>query len=169
MQVVRLSAVLFCCAAVFAGCASYKMGSRVPQEFRLAAVPVFENASGTPEAGSFATQAVLEEMLRDGTFRPTDLESATLKVQGRVTACSLGAIRFNRNRITQTDEYRLTMTVEVTAVEKASGRLVLDRVPVSATTTFTTRDDLQTGLHDGLPRVSAALAQNVVALLNHAW
>lgn len=156
-------------ALLFSGCASYKLGSNVPENCREIAVPIFENASGLPEVGSFATQAILAEMLRDGTFTPCGLDSAKVKLLGKVTRAEWIPIRYDRNVALQTSEYRLELTAEITLVEKSTGKLLLDRVPVTADTTFLSRNDLQTGMHDAMPRASAQLAKTVVAMLNNAW
>ncbi len=165
----RVFSVLILSMLFFVGCSAYKLGSNVPADCRDIAVPLFENSSGTPEINAFVTRAVLDEMLRDGTFTPMSLDSSTVKLLGSVTSLKWHSLRFDRSQNLQTKEYRLDIVARVTLVDSRTGVLILNEVPVKATTTFLTRNDLQTGMHDAMPRVSADLARNIVAMLNQAW
>jgi hypothetical protein len=156
-------------AIALAGCASYRLGSTVPPALRTVSVPVFENASGQPEAETIATRAVLREFRRDGTMRIAAVEDAALKVVGRVTACSVTPLRFDRDQPHLALEYRLRLTADVKVVETATGKVLANLGPVSGESAFRTQADEASSKRDALPRAAHALAQAVVSGTVGAW
>lgn len=150
------------------GCGTYRITSSVPAELRTISVPVFENKTGFPEFGALATQHTLREIQREGSLKITSLESSSLKL-----LCSVSnekrALSFNRAYGTRAAEYRYTMVASVTLVERGTGKFLLDNVPVEATTTFPTYDDLLTAMQNAAPRVSEELARNIVDTILALW
>lgn len=151
------------------GCATYRVGSQVPAELRTLAVPVFENASGFPEIDALTTQYVLRELQQEGTFKIAALDSASLKLLGRVVSLDTKELSLDRNYRARGSEYRYTLGVEITLVERSSGKLLLDALPLRAHTTFLTHGDMLTGLQDAGPRIAHELARKVVETLLSHW
>lgn len=157
-------------AVVFfaAGCASYKFGSAVPEELRTLAVPVFENASGYPEIDAVVTQYVLREFQREGTFKVSTLDNASLKLLGKLVKTDLQSLNYDRNFGSRTSEYRYSLVAEITLVERGSGKLLIDAMPIKANTTFLTHGDMLTGMQDAYPRIAKELARAITdAVLAH--
>jgi Lipopolysaccharide-assembly len=150
------------------GCGTYRVTSSVPAKLRTISVPVFENKTGFPEFGAIATQHTLREIQREGSLKITSLETASLKL-----LCSVSnekkALSFNRAYGTRASEYRYTMVASVTLVERSTGKFLMDNVPVEATTTFSTYDDLFTSMQSAAPRVSEELARNIVDTILALW
>ncbi len=150
------------------GCASYKFGSSVPEELRTIAVPVFENASGYPEIDAVVTQYVLREFQREGTFKLSPLDSASLKVLGKLVKTELHPLSYDRNYGSRASEYRYALEAEITLVERGTGKLLIDAMPVRANTTFLTHGDMLTGMQDAYPRIAKELSRAIVdAVLAH--
>ena len=156
-------------ALLTAGCAHYHLGSSVPPEKRTISVPVFYNASGLPEAEVLVTQAVLAEFRREGTMRIASHDTAALEVIGRVTGCTLTALRNDHDRPYIVVEYRMELIADVKVVERATGKVVANPGKISGQTIFRTEADLATTKHDALPRAAADLAKAVVRETVGAW
>jgi len=152
-----------------AGCSTYRFGSTVPEELRTIAVPVFENASGFPEIDAVVTEYVLRELQREGTFKLKALDSASLKLLGKLVKSDLQALSYDRNYGTRASEYRYALTAEITLVERGSGKLLMDGVRVKADTTFLTHGDMLTGLQDAQPRIAKDLARAIVDAVLATW
>ncbi len=151
------------------GCASYTCTSAVPEELRTIAVPVFENASGFPEIDAVVTQYVLREFQREGTFRLSTQEDASLKLLGRLLKTETQSINYDRNFGSRTSEYRYRMVAEITLVERGSGKLLMDRRHVNASTTFLTHGDMLTGIQDASPRIAKELSRAIVDTVLAHW
>jgi hypothetical protein len=169
MRITRLRLLATASAlALAAGCATYRFGSSVPEELRTIAVPVFENASGYPEIDAVVTQYVLRELQREGTFKIRHMDDASLKLLGKVEKAELQAISYDRNYSARTSEYRYTLVAEITLVERGTGKLLLNAVPIKASTTFLTHGDMLTGMQDAYPRIAKDLSRGIVdAVLAH--
>ncbi len=151
-----------------AGCASYRVGSAVPEELRTIAVPVFENASGFPEIDATVTQYVLREFQREGTFKIASLEDASVKLLGKLVKSDLQSLNYDRSFGSRTSEYRYALVAEITLVERGTGKLLIDGLPVKANTTFLTHGDMLTGMQDAGPRIAKELSRAIAdAVLAH--
>jgi len=140
----------------------------VPEELRSIAVPVFENASGFPEIDAVVTQYVLREFQREGTFKISAIDNASFKLLGKLVKSSTTALNYDRNFGSRASEYRFTLVAEITLVERSTGKLVIDDMPIKANTTFLARGDMLTGLQDSYPRISKEMARAITdAVLAH--
>ena len=153
---------------LLSGCGTYHVTSAVPTELRTISVPVFENKTGFPEFGVIATQYTLREIQREGTLKIAPLESASLKLLC-VVSSERRPISFNRSYGARASEYRYTLVARVTLVERSTGKLLLDNVPISGSTTFLTNDDLLTGMQNSVPRVSKELSRNIIDTVLALW
>lgn len=152
-------------AALCSGCLGYTRGSSVPEALRTVHVAAFENRTQYPKVGAIATQQVLDALVEDGTFRPTDYASARLRVQGTMLSPRSDAVSYDRNNIVVPDEYRLTLRVQLYVHDALTGETLVNGKTFSASDTMMTRKDYQTGIVDALPRVSRKLAQTILAEL----
>lgn len=159
-------AALALAATLAAGCAGYRRGSAVPQELRAVHVPAFENRTVYPMAGAIAAQQLLDALIEDGTFTPTDFNSATLRTQVVLSGLAADAIRYDRNNAIIPDEYRATLRAQLYAFDARTGETLINGKTVSATETALTRNDFQTGMADALPRLARKLAQNLLIELH---
>jgi len=152
-----------------AGCSTYTFTSAVPEELRTIAVPVFENASGYPEIDAVVTQCVLREFQREGTFKIRPLNHASLKLLGKLVKTETQSLNYDRNYGSRTSEYRYTLVAEITLVERGTGKLLIDAMPVKANTTFLTHGDMLTGMQDAYPRIAKELARAIVNAVLAQW
>lgn len=154
---------------LLAGCVSYRITPDVPEELRTIAVPVFENETGYPEVGAMVAQYTLREFQREGTMKINSLDNASLKLLGTVKRGEMTPVRFDRSYGSRAAEYRYSLIAEITLVEKSTGRLLLDAIQVSGTTTFLTYDDMLTGMQNAYPRIVKELSRAIVDTVLSAW
>lgn len=153
---------------LMSGCGTYHATSGVPAELRTVAVPVFENKTGYPEFGAIATQHTLREIQREGSLKIAALETASLKLLCSVRSEKRG-ISFNRSYGSRAGENRFRLIASVTLVERSTGKFLLDNVPIEASTTFMTYDDMLTGMQNAAPRISEELARNILDTILALW
>ncbi|MGN0852869.1 MAG: LPS assembly lipoprotein LptE [Kiritimatiellia bacterium] len=149
-------------ALLAAGCSSYRWTSRVPDEIRTVAVPVFENRTQAAELGPVVTQYVLREFQREGTFsirRPGD---SSIEVQGVIRDATRLHIAYDRAFGTRASEYRYVVTADVSLVNKDTGKILVENRPYKAETTFQVQNDLLTGQRNAAARIAQELARQIV-------
>ena len=164
LTVLTLTALLF-----ITGCASYRFTSKVPAELRSIAVPVFENESDFPELDAIVTQYTLREFQREGTFKIKSTQDAAYKLIGVVTQAKPTALNYNRNYDSRTSEYQHNVIVKITLIEKSTGKVLINDMPINAKTSFLTQGDMLTGIQNASPRIAKELAQSIVDTVLSQW
>ena len=157
--------VLLALALAFCGCESlpsYRWTSRVPEELRTVAVPVFQNRSDSAELGAIVTQYTLREFQREGTFSIRRSGDSSIEVQGAIVKAERRPLSFARGYGMRADEYRYYVTAEVSIVDKDNGKVLQDNRKYEAETTFMVQGDLLTGQRDAAQRIAAELARQIV-------
>lgn len=168
MNIISLSTMLFllCGALSLTGCAGYTRGSNLPAELRTVNVAAFENETLYPMAGAMVTQHLMRAMSEDGTFTFTDLESAPLRIHGKVSGLNTRPVRYDRNNLILPNEYKATLVATIYVYNMQTGEMLLNGQNVSAEEYFFSRNDYSSGIQDALPALSAKLAQNILEHLH---
>lgn len=161
LRVAPLSLVALLLVAGCAGIPDYRWTSRVPEELRTVAVPVFQNKTDAAELGPIITQYTLREFQREGTFSIRRSGDSSLEVQGTVVKAERRPISFARGYGMRADEYRYYVTVEIALVNKDTGKILLDGRSYTGETTFLVQGDLLTGQRDAAQRIAADLSRQI--------
>jgi hypothetical protein len=156
---------------LFAGCAGYQLGpanGAVAGEKSIEVLP-FNNQTLQPRLGDSLTQALREELQTDGTFHLTARDPGDVVVTGVVTSYSRSGVSFLNTDAATPQDYRIDITAHVTARERASGRLLLDK-DVTGQTLVPVTSDLADAERQALPLLAQDLARNITGLLTEgAW
>lgn len=156
------SLLLLVPALAICGCANYRWTSRVPEEIRTVAVPVFQNRSEAAELGSEATTSILREIQREGTFSVRRSGDASIEIQGAIVKATLHPLAFDRAYGMRAKEYRYHVTAEVSLVNKDQGKVLVQNKKYVGETTFLVQGDLLTGRRNASTRIAADLARQIV-------
>ena len=162
MKRIRTGFALLLPVLALCGCANYRWTSRVPDEIRTVAVPVFENRTMSAELGPIISQYVLREFQREGTFSIRRSGDSSIEVQGAVVKASRHPVSFDRAYGSRADEYRYLVTVEVSIVNKDAGRVLQANRAYTGETTFLVQGDLLTAQRNAAQRIAHDLARQIV-------
>jgi hypothetical protein len=159
-------------AILSAGCAGYHLGSVNPNvvagEKSIEIVP-FNNQTLQPRLGDAVTQALRERMQTDGTYRLATRNPGDVVVTGVITAYSREGVSFLRTDVTTAVNYRVGITAHVTARDRGTGKVLLDK-SVNGYTLVQVGTDLADAERQSLPLLAEDLARNVAQLLTEgAW
>ena len=153
-------------ALCLTSCAGYKLG---PSNGLLAGaksiqVNPFVNQTLEPRLSEAVTYALRKNLQQDGTFHLDTHNDGDIVVTGVITGYSRSPLSFQPADIVTVRDYRLHMTVRMTACERISGKVVLDR-PVSGYTTLRVDNDLTSEERQAIPLLADNLAKNATSLL----
>lgn len=131
--------IIFC--ILLAGCGySNKVVLPYP-EAKTIAVPMLKNTIPPQNILSYVaglethlTQAVVDEIARDGNLRLVDEEDADLVLRGEITAYEKEGFRFNR--FEQVDEFRLFIVVKLILEDRKTGKRLWTEKNFSGDTQF---------------------------------
>lgn len=155
--------------ALAAGCAGYRLGSTLPKDIQTINVPIFVNKTGEPEVDDAATRATISEFQNDGTLGVTTAADADLILDVTVRDIQAVPLRFDRNRTTTAQEYRLTLTVDMVAKRRSSGSVFIQREGLQGETTFTLTSDIRSAKREAMPRAAKDLAHHIVQAVVESW
>ena len=148
------------------GCAGYHVGPSNGQRAGERSVQVvpFSNRTAEPRLGDDATAALRKELQRDATFRLATAESGDIIVQGEITQLLRNGVSFQTTDVITARDYRLTITAHVTARERVTGKVLIDKI-LTGNTTIRVGNDLPSAERQAGPLLATVLAQRITSLL----
>lgn len=153
-------------AALLAGCAGYQLGPTGGQDAGERTVQIIPFVNRTSEArlGDVVTTALRKEFQRDGTFRLATRETGDVIVKGALTRYERREISLVSDDVATVRDYNVSLTAQVTARERGTGRVLFDQ-PVTSHTLIRVSPDLTNTERQALPLLAADLARRVTSLL----
>jgi hypothetical protein len=148
------------------GCAGYRLGPSNGDRAGARTVEIvpFTNQTAEPRLGDNATAALRKEIQRDATFRLASHEPADIVVNGVITHFLRSGVSFEPTDVITARDYRLIMTAHVTARERATGKVLLDK-SMNGDTTVRVGNDLPSAERQARPLLATDLAQQITSLL----
>jgi hypothetical protein len=151
---------------IFNGCAGYRLGptSGISAGAKSVQVNPFLNETMEPRLGEPLTQALRKSLQQDGAYRLRTAGDSDVVVSGVITAFSRSELSLQPNDLATVRDYTLYLTAQVKAVERASGKILLDK-PVVGRTTVRVGTDLASAERQALPLLAEDLARKATMLL----
>ena len=163
--------VLVAAAGLLAGCAGYHLGpvnGVVAGERSIEVLP-FNNQTLQPRLGDAVTQALRERLQTDATYHLATHGPGDVVVSGVITRYNREGLSYLNNDVTTTENYRVGIIAHVTARERATGKVLLDK-SVNGYTLIHVGTDLADSERQSLPLLTEDLARNITELLTEgAW
>ncbi len=159
-----------CCVALLAltlgGCAGYKLGPTggIPAGARSVQVNFFKNQTREPRVIEAVTAAFRKRLQQDGTLRLDTHDDGDIIVSGAVVRFERSGVSFVVGDVLTAVDFNLTLVAHVKAVERATGKVLLDR-DVRGHTTFRAGADLPSAERQALPLAAEDLARNATTML----
>ena len=125
-----------------------------------------------PRVGDAVTTSLRRQLQQEGTFRLNTRGEADIVVTGSVIEYDRSNISFRPEDILTPRDYRLRIRAHVTARDRTSGRVLVDRDVLGHTTVRAMPDlpDLSSAERQAIPQAAEELARNITALLTEgAW
>jgi hypothetical protein len=148
-----------------AGCA-YRLGPTNGQASGARSIQIapFQNKTIEPRLVEAVSFAFRKQLQQDGTYKLDTHDEGDVILHGTIVSYVRSGISFqSRDALTPRD-YRLTITALVTAKERTSGKVLLNRT-VTGHSDIRIGTDLASAERQALPLVAEDLARNATALL----
>ncbi len=149
-----------------AGCAGYRVGpvSGDVAGDRSIEVTPFASKVIEPRVGDAVTTSLRRQLQQEGTFRLNTRGEADIVVTGSVVEYDRSSLSVQPEDVLTPRDYRLRIRAHVTARDRTSGRVLLDR-EVLGHTTLRVTPDLSSAERQAIPQAADELARNITALL----
>jgi hypothetical protein len=153
-------------ALLGSGCA-YHFGPTGGQTAGARSIRVqpFVNNALEPRLSEAVVNSVRKNIQRDGTFRLERSADADVILFGTILSFDRAELSFQPGDIITPRDYRVSILTKVTAQERATGKVLLDRL-VTGYTTVRIGSDLPSAERQALPLIADDLGRKVASLLS---
>jgi hypothetical protein len=167
-----LKTFLACFAALaLAGCAGYQLGpvNGASAGAKSIEVQPFNNQTLEPRLGDAVTESLRERLQADATYHLATHGPGDVVVTGLIHQYTRQGLGYLNTDISTPENYRVDVTAHVTARDRLSGKVILDK-EVKGHTFVHIGDDLASAERQSLPVLAEDLAQNITEMLTEgAW
>ena len=148
------------------GCAGYRLGPAHPEltSGKTIQVNFFVNRTLEPRLVEAVNRALRKSLQQDGSYKLNTRGDGDVIVNGAVLRYERQGVSFQPNDILTVRDYQVTLTVKVTATERASGKVMVDR-EVTGRTTVRVGSDLPSADRQALPLLADDFARKATTLL----
>jgi len=148
------------------GCAGYRVGPTNGEVAQAKSVRVdfFRNDTLEPRLSEAVCTALRRTVQQDGTYRLSTRGEADIIVRGVIHKYQRSGISYNPNDVITPRDFMITVMARVTATERATGKVLVDR-DVGGRTTMRIGPDLASAERQAAPLLAQDLAWNVTSLL----
>ena len=152
---------------VATGCAGYHLGPTNGLEAGEKSLQIRPLANQTiePLLTDAVTQQLRKQVQQDGTFKLSTHGDPDLFLTGVITRYQRTEVTFASTDVLTTRDFRLTLTAQITVIERSTGRELLKDVTVNGYTLVRVGSDLTSAERQVLPLLADDLAKNAVARL----
>jgi hypothetical protein len=165
----QLSSLLML-AVLSTGCASYQLGSMLPDDIKTVYVPIFVNKTSEPMIETEATQAAIRELQMDGSLKVVSArEEADTLLAVTLTDYRLTPLRYERELNTTANQYRLTLTAQVVLTRRTTDKVVSQNPRIQGECDFPIAGDFTMSKKQGLPSAAEDLAHGIVESIVETW
>jgi hypothetical protein len=124
----------------------------------------FENKTIEPRLVAAVGTALRQQLQQDGTYALDSHGEGDVVLTGTIVSFERHSLTFVSRDVLTPRDYRLTITAQVTARERATGRVLLER-KITGHSDIRVGADLVSSERQALPLVATDLARNATALL----
>jgi len=147
------------------GCA-YRLGptNGLRAHARSIQILPFENKTIEPRLVEAVGTALRQQLQQDGSFAIDSHGDGDVVLTGTIVSFERHSLTFVSRDVLTPRDYRLTITVQVTARERGTGRVLLEK-KITGHSDIRVGPDLVSSERQALPLVATDLARNATALL----
>lgn len=163
---IQRAAVAGAAALLLAGCAGYRVGpvDGSPAGARAVTVNLFQNETFEPRLSESIAFALRRKLQQDGTYRLDTHNEGDVVVNGVIKSYNRAAVSFDPRDVLTPRDYTLSISADVTASERATGKILLQKTFLGQTIVRATpnRDAAERQAH---PTIAEDLARNITSAL----
>jgi hypothetical protein len=152
-------------AVMLSGCA-YRLGPTNGETAgdRSVQVTPFYNKTLEPHLTDYVMNSMRKRLQEDGTYKVGTHGDADIVLSGTIVSYERAPLSFQPTDVITAVDYEMTMTAQVTARERSTGKVIFDKA-VKGRTSVRVGADLTSSERAALPLLTDDVAKKAVALL----
>lgn len=162
-------AFLFVCAAALmltAGCAGYHLGPASGEKAGTRSIQIapFANHTLQPRLPEYVMISLRRRVMQDGTYRLNTHDDGDVILTGEIKDYQRVGLSYQPTDVLTVLDYEITMTAEIKAKERWTGKVIFDKTVVGHTS-LRAGQDLTSAERQAIPLLTDDLAKKTTALL----
>ena len=155
-------------------CANYQMGSTPKnaglKDVRVIYVPTAQNETDETDLPGIMTNAILQELDRDGTYRHARKDESDAILEVTIKKVARSPIRQSTEQFLTTLQFQLLVTVQYRLYNMKDKKDAFPNSTVIGTTTFFVQGDQTESQRQAYPLAAVNAAQSIVSsIANSGW
>lgn len=151
------------------GCAGYRLGTMLPGDVRTVFVPTVENETSEPLIESDVTQAIIQQIQRDGSLQIETEENADAVLKVVLTKYKLEPVAYRSDVRAAANQYRINLTASMEMRRTRDGSVVAEAARITGNEVFDVVGDLSSSKLVGNPLAANDLADRIVQRVVEYW
>ncbi len=150
--------------SVLCGCGVYTFGGNVPAHLSSIAIPTFENQTAEYGLAEQLTDEVVDRFTVDGSLQVRDSRSSDCVISGLIVRVTDAPFGYNADE--SVDEYKITITVNVSFQDRVRGEIVWEETLTQfGVYPFTSgsRAERQTGVDEAVEKLAVDILNKTVS------
>lgn len=161
--------LLAICLPLFASCSGYQLGHTKPthlQAIKRISVPLVKNNTQEPRLESLATNAIVDAITRDGTYKIARDSAADATLKATITKLSYSESRSQRFDTLRPDKLTITITLKWKLIQNG---VVLDSGTSEGESNFFIERNEQRSRENSFPDTVRNAARNLVSRIANGF
>jgi hypothetical protein len=152
--------------ALVAGCAGYQLGptNGLSAGARSVQITPLVNKTSEPRVGDYVMESMRKSLQQDGTYRLATHGDGDIIVSGVIQTYHRSELSFVPTDVITVLDYDIYLTMQLTARERATGRVIVDKQVVGHTS-LRAGNDLPSAERQAVPLLAEDLARKATAML----
>ncbi len=161
-----LAPLLGTLALALTGCLGYHLGPTNGASAGAHSIQIdpFANKTLEPRLVDNVMNSLRKNLQQDGTYRLDTHEEGDIVLTGVITSYSRSTLSVNPTDVLTAVDYQITMTAKITARDRITGKIILDR-PVTGTASLRAGNDLTSAERQAIPLLTDDFARRATAML----
>ncbi|HWF18942.1 MAG TPA: LptE family protein [Verrucomicrobiae bacterium] len=149
-----------------AGCAGYHLGPTAGQVAGARSIQIapFVNRTLEPRLSQYVMMSLRKNLMQDGTYRLDTHDEGDVILTGEIKTYQRNGLSFQPTDVLTVLDYEITMTAQITARERNTGKVIFDKAVIGKTT-LRAGPDLTSAERQAIPLLTDDLAKKTTALL----
>ncbi len=152
-----------------AGCASYQLGSMLPDDIRTVYMPTCINQTTEPMIEQDVTSAILAQIQMDGSLRVTSKDTADTILDVTLTKFWLNPVAYVTGESSTADQYRMNISASFVLRRRADNSVVAESPGVTGWYEFDFAGDMTSSKNVALRPTAKDLGRRIVNGIVQYW
>ncbi len=164
-----LFALLTLGSGLLTQCTGYQLGGSKPSQLnhvKSLYVPTYQNETITPRAQVYMTNATVDQLTTDGTYRIASAKQADATLRCVVSEIDYNPLRLSREDALRPQELSVIATVSYQVIDNNTQEVLLEGTVTNRTNIFV-EENLQLARTSALPDLARGIAINLVSRITH--